>query len=59
MTDLEDEVWDDPVDLLPRTLVSHPRKGVPEEALSSAVRAPAEMSTSRLAESVGGVPTFF
>jgi hypothetical protein len=43
MTELEDEVWDDPVDVLHRRLVSHPRKGVPEDALASAVRARAEM----------------
>jgi hypothetical protein len=53
MIDLEDEVWDDPVDLLPCILVSQPRAGVPEDSLTSAVRAPAEMWTSRLAESVG------
>jgi hypothetical protein len=38
MTGLEDDVWDDLVDLVPRILVSHPRKGVPEDALTSAVR---------------------
>jgi hypothetical protein len=54
MTDLEDEVWDDPVDLFVlRILVTHPCKGVPEDALTSAVRAPAEMRNLRLAECVG------
>jgi hypothetical protein len=43
MTQLEDEAWNDPVDVLHRRLVSHPRKGVPEDALASAVRARAEM----------------
>jgi hypothetical protein len=53
MTGLEDEVWDDPVDLVLRILVSHRRTGVPEDALTSAVRAPAEIWTLRLVESVG------
>jgi hypothetical protein len=53
MTELEDEVWDDPVDILHRRLVGHPEKGVPEDALTSAVSTRAEMWTSRLAESVG------
>jgi hypothetical protein len=53
MTGLEDEVWDDPVDLVPRILVSHRRTGAPEDAVTSAVRAPASMWTSRPAESVG------
>jgi hypothetical protein len=53
MTDLEDEVWDDPVNLVPRILVSHRRKGFSKDALISAVRARAEMWTSRLAESAG------
>jgi hypothetical protein len=53
MTGLDDDSWDDPVHLVPRNLVSHHRKGVPEDALTSAVLAPAEMWTSRLAESVG------
>jgi hypothetical protein len=44
---------DDPVDFLYLRLVSHPRTGVLEDALTSAVRARAEMRTSRLAESVG------
>jgi hypothetical protein len=52
LTELEDEVWDDPVDVLHRLLVSNPRKGVPDDALASAVRTRAEMWTSRLAESV-------
>jgi fructose-specific phosphotransferase system component IIB len=43
----------DPVDVLHRRLVSHPRKGAPKDALSSAVRTRAEMWTSLLAESVG------
>jgi hypothetical protein len=38
MTELEDEVWDDPIDDLHRILVSHPRKGALEDALTSAVR---------------------
>jgi hypothetical protein len=41
------------VDLVPRILASHRRTGVPEDALTSAVCSPAEMWTSRLAESVG------
>jgi hypothetical protein len=53
MTDLEDDAWDDPVDFVPRILVSHRRTGVPEDALTRAVRAPAEMWTSRLSKSVG------
>jgi hypothetical protein len=53
MAELERDVWDDLVDLPLRILGSHPRKGVPEDALKRAVRAPAEMWTSRLAESVG------
>jgi hypothetical protein len=43
----------DPIDVLHRRLVSHPRTGVPENALKSAVRARAEMRTTCLAESVG------
>jgi hypothetical protein len=53
MTDLKDEVWDDPVDVLHRLLVNYPRKGVPEDALTNAVRSRAEVWTSRLAESAG------
>jgi hypothetical protein len=53
MTKLEDEVWDDPVDVFHRRLVSHPRKDVPEDALTSSVRICAEIRTSRLAKSVG------
>jgi hypothetical protein len=53
MAELEGDVWDDPVGDLHRLLVSHPRKGVPEYALTSEVRTRAEMWTSRLAESVG------
>jgi hypothetical protein len=34
MIELEDEVWDDPVDIL---FVSQPQKGVPEDALTSSV----------------------
>jgi hypothetical protein len=53
LTDLEGDVWDDPVDLVLRIVVSHRRTGVLEDALTSAVRAPAEMWTSRIAESIG------
>jgi hypothetical protein len=53
MAELEDEVWDNPVDVLHRHLVSYPRKGVPKDALTSAAHARAEMWTSRLAESIG------
>jgi hypothetical protein len=51
MAELEDEVWDNLVDVLHRRLLSHPRKGVLKDALT--VRARAEVRTSRLAESVG------
>jgi hypothetical protein len=54
MTELEDDAWDDPVDVLHYLLVSHPRKDVPEDALTSPVRTRAEMKTSHLTESVGG-----
>jgi hypothetical protein len=53
MTELKDDVWDDPIHKIPRLLVSHRRTGAPEDALKSAVRAPAKIWTSRLAESVG------
>jgi hypothetical protein len=53
MTELEDKVWDNPVDVLYRRLVSHPRKGVLEDALTSAVRARAEVWILHLAKSVG------
>jgi hypothetical protein len=53
MTELEEEVWDDPVNVLHRHLVSHPRICVPKDTLTSAVRTRAEMQTSRLAESAG------
>jgi hypothetical protein len=53
MTELKDEVWDDPVHNVPRILVSHRRTGVPEVALTSVVRTHTEMRTSRLAESIG------
>jgi hypothetical protein len=53
MTELKEEFWDNAVDVLHRRLVIHPRKGVPEDALTTAVRICAEMWTSRLAESVG------
>jgi hypothetical protein len=53
MTELEDVLWDDPVDVLHRHLVSHPKKGVREDALTSAVRIRAEMWNSRLSKSVG------
>jgi hypothetical protein len=53
MAGLDYEVWDDPVHNFYRIIVSHRRTGVPEDDLSSAVRAPAAMWNSRLAESVG------
>jgi hypothetical protein len=53
MTGFYEEVWDDRVGLVPHILVSHRRTGVREDALTSAVHAPAEMWTSRLAKSVG------
>jgi hypothetical protein len=53
MTELEDDVWDYSFHVAYRLLVNHPRTGVPEDALTSAVRNPAEMWKSRLAESVG------
>jgi hypothetical protein len=53
MTEMEDEVCDNPVDILDCRLVSHPRKGVSEDSLTSAVRSRAETRTSRLAKSVG------
>jgi hypothetical protein len=53
MTGLEDEVWDNPVHNVPRILVSHRQTGAPDGSLARAVRAPAEMWNSRLAESVG------
>jgi hypothetical protein len=43
MTELEGEVWDDPVDVLHRRLVSHPWKGVQEDVLTSAVHTLSEM----------------
>jgi hypothetical protein len=43
MTELKDDVWDDPVDVLHRRLISHPWTGVPEDALTSEVRIRAEM----------------
>jgi hypothetical protein len=52
MTELEDEVWDDPVHNVPRILVSHRRAGATEGALIRAVRTRAEMWNSRLAESI-------
>jgi hypothetical protein len=53
MVELEEEAWDNPVGVLNRLLDSHPRKGVPEDALTSAVLARAEVWTSHLAESAG------
>jgi hypothetical protein len=53
MIGLDGDVWDDPVHLVPRILVSHRRTGVPEDALTSAVRASAEMWNLRVAGSVG------
>jgi hypothetical protein len=53
MTELEDNVWDDPVYSLHCILVSNPRKGIPKDGLPIAVRTRAEMWTSRLAGSVG------
>jgi hypothetical protein len=53
MTELKDEVWDNPLDVLHRRLVSHPRKGVPEDALTSAVRSRTAVWTSRLVKAVG------
>jgi hypothetical protein len=41
---LEGDVWDDPVDLVPRILVSHQLTGVPKDALTSSVRVPAVFS---------------
>jgi hypothetical protein len=53
MTDLEDEVWDDPDRNVLHILVSHRRTGAPEDVLTGAVRTPAEMWASCLAEFIG------
>jgi hypothetical protein len=53
MTELEDKFWDNPVDAPHCILVSHRRKGVPEDAFTSAVRARPEVRSSHLAKSVG------
>jgi hypothetical protein len=37
MTELEGEVWDHPVGVPHRRLVSHPRKGVLEDSLTNGV----------------------
>jgi hypothetical protein len=38
MTELDDEVWENPVDVLHRRLVSHLQTGVPEDAHSQGQR---------------------
>jgi hypothetical protein len=43
MTDLDYEVWNDPVQNYGRILVSHRRIGAPEDAQTRAGRAPAAM----------------
>jgi hypothetical protein len=53
MTGLDYEVWDDTVHNIHRILVSHRRAGAMEGAITRAVRAPAAMWNSPLAESVG------